>query len=187
VVTPAATGGDIMGLLDSVLGGSRVSGGGMSPITMALMGLLAYRTFQGKGRLADMLGHKPATTDANASGGGAAAPNPGGLGGLLGGLFGGGTAGGVLSGGLGDLLKQFQQGGQGEKAQSWIESGPNKPVSPSELERALGPERVDWLIRETGMSREDLLAGLSRELPEVVDKLTPQGRLPTDQEAARLL
>jgi uncharacterized protein YidB (DUF937 family) len=112
-----------MGLLDSVLGGSRVSGGGMSPITMALMGLLAYRTFQGKGRLADMLGHKPATTDANASGSGAAAPNPGGLGGLLGGLFGGGTAGGVLSGGLGDLLKQFQQGGQGEKAQSWIESG----------------------------------------------------------------
>ena len=44
-----------MGLLDSVLGGSRASGG-MSPITMALLGVLAYRTFQGKGRLADMLG-----------------------------------------------------------------------------------------------------------------------------------
>jgi uncharacterized protein YidB (DUF937 family) len=58
---------------------------------------------------------------------------------LLGGLLGSAT-GGILSGGLGDLLKQFQQNGQGDKAQSWIARGPNKPVSPSELEQALGPE-----------------------------------------------
>jgi uncharacterized protein YidB (DUF937 family) len=106
---------------------------------------------------------------------------------MLGGLLGGGAAGSILSGGLGDLLKQFQQNGHGDKAQSWIANGPNKQVSSSELEQALGPEKVSWLMRETGMSREDLLSGLSRELPGVVDKLTPDGRLPTDQEAARLL
>jgi uncharacterized protein YidB (DUF937 family) len=182
----------MMGLFDQVFGGgaaSSGSGSGMSPLTMALMGVLAYRTFQGKGRLAEMLGQKPGSPMApNPSSGIPSAPSAGGgLGGLLGGLLGGGSAGGILSGGLGDLLKQFQQNGQGDKAQSWIASGPNKQVSSSELERALGPEKISWLMQETGMSREELLSGLSRELPGVVDKLTPDGRLPTDREAARLL
>jgi uncharacterized protein YidB (DUF937 family) len=178
----------IMGLFDQVLGGSGPSsgGGGMSPINMALMGLLAYRTFEGKGRLADMLGRGPGS--AAAPSGAAGAPNGGGgRGGMLGGLLGGGAAGGILSGGLGDLLRQFQQNGQGDKAQSWIANGPNKPAQPSEIEQALGPEKISWLMQQTGMSREALLSGLSRELPRVVDKLTPDGRIPTDQEAARLL
>jgi uncharacterized protein YidB (DUF937 family) len=186
-----------MGLLDGVLGGSSRSGGGLSPITMALIGLLAYRTLQGKGRLAEMLGRKPAgpggenpydgNTAAAKASGATAGGQGGGIGDLLGGLFGGGAAGGILSGGLSDLVKQFQTHGQGDKAKSWIETGPNKAVSPSELEQALGEARIAWLVRETGMSREDLLAGLSRELPQAVDRLTPQGRLPTEQEAARLL
>ena len=102
-----------MGLLDQVLGGAGAPSGGtggMSPITMALMGLLAYRTFEGKGRLADMLGRNPAVPGtSNAMPGGTSG---GGLGGMLGALLGGGAAGTVLSGGLGDLLKQFQQNGQ---------------------------------------------------------------------------
>ena len=168
-----------MSLLD-ILGGAGARGrGGMSPLTMALLGVLAYRTFQGKGRLADMLGRKPGQQNP---------ANPdGGLGGLLGGLLGGGAAGGMLSGGLGDLLKQFQQAGQGEKAESWVAKGPNKALTPTELEQALGPEKVAWLMQETGMSRDELLAGLSRELPEAVDKLTPEGRVPTEQEAARMV
>jgi uncharacterized protein YidB (DUF937 family) len=52
---------------------------------------------------------------------------------------------------------------------------------------ALGPEKISWLMQQTGMSREELLAGLSRELPRVVDRLTPDGRIPTHEEAARLL
>jgi uncharacterized protein YidB (DUF937 family) len=60
-------------------------------------------------------------------------------------------------------------------------------VSPSELEQALGPDKLAWLIQQTGLSREELLAGLSRELPKAVDQLTPDGRLPTEQEAARLV
>jgi uncharacterized protein YidB (DUF937 family) len=178
-----------MGLFDQVLGGAGSSSGGsgMSPITMALMGLLAYRTFEGKGRLADMLGRGPAVSAAPVSGIPGTSNAGGGLGGMLGGLLGGAGAGGILSGGLGDLLHQFQQNGQGDKAQSWIGSGPNKPVLPSEIEQALGPDKIAWLIQQTGMSRADLLAGLSRELPKVVDKLTPDGRIPTDQEAARFL
>ena len=176
-----------MGLLDSILrGGARAGGGGISPITMALLGLLAYRTLQGKGRLADMLGRGSA--GANPDGGNAAGPpaSGGGVGGLLGALLSGGAAGSILSGGLGDLLKQFQQNGQGEKAQSWIRRGANEPVSPEELERALGADRIDWLTQQTGMSREQLLEGLSRELPETVDRLTPDGRIPTEAEAARM-
>ena len=170
-----------MSLLSNILlgaAGARARGG-MSPITVALLGLLAYRTFQGKGRLADMLGKAPASSGAQNPGGG--------LGGLLGGLLGGGAAGGILSGGLGDLLKTFQQNGQGEKADSWVATGPNKPMTPPELEKALGSEKIAWLMEQTGLSREELLAGLSKELPEVVDKLTPEGRLPTEQEAARMV
>ena len=152
--------------------------GGISPITVALLGLLAYRTFQGKGRLAKMLGRDSV---------GAGDANPNALGGLLGGLLGGGAAGTALSGGLGDLLKNFQQAGQGDKADSWVTTGPNKALSAAELEQALGPDKIAWLTEETGMSREELLAGLSRQLPAVVDGLTPEGRLPTDNEASRMI
>jgi uncharacterized protein YidB (DUF937 family) len=171
-----------MGLLDMVLGGGMRRGGGMSPITMAVLGLLAYKAMKGK-NVSDMLGGgRP---------GGASGGTLGGLGGLLsgglGGLLAGGAGGSVLRDGLGDLLKQFQQNGQGEKAESWVARGPNKPVSPPELEQALGPERLQWLMQQTGMSKEELLAGLSEKLPEVVDTLTPEGRLPSDQEASRMV
>jgi uncharacterized protein YidB (DUF937 family) len=174
----------------------------MSKINLALLGLLAYRTFQGKGRLADMLGtnrapapqpgdvHPPGANPyggnagATEAGGGLGDLLRGGLGGL-GGLLGGGAAGGLLAGGLGDLLKQFQQHGQGEAAQSWVGTGPNQSVPPQNIEAALGPDKIAWLMRETGMTRAELLAGLSERLPEVVDKLTPEGRLPTEQDAQK--
>ena len=97
----------------------------------------AYRTFKAKVGLADMLGRSAAAPPGTNPYGGNAGETPsgGGLGGLLGGLLGGGAVGSILSGGLGDLLKQFQQNGQGDKAQSWISRGPNQPASPSELER----------------------------------------------------
>ena len=172
-----------MGLLDGILGGGR---GGMSPITLALLGVLAYRTYNGKGRLADMLGRGADPKDGEKAPDGTPASGGGLLGGL-GGLLGGTAAGGVLSGGLSDLLKQFQQNGEGDKAESWVSGGSNKPMTPQELEKALGAERVKWLVDQSGMTKEELLAGLSRELPAVVDKLTPDGRIPNEQEAARLV
>jgi uncharacterized protein YidB (DUF937 family) len=123
---------------------------------------------------------------------------PGGLGGLagglgdvlkgpLGGLLAGGAAGSVLSGGLNDLLKQLQQSGQGEAAQSWVGNGPNKDISSGDLANALGADQISTLMSHTGMSREDLLAGLSQNLPDVVNQLTPNGRVPTEDELSRSL
>lgn len=121
----------------------------------------------------------------NASAGGGLG---GGLGDLLkgplGGLLAGGAAGSVLSGGLGDLLKQFQQNGHSEAADSWVGTGPNKQIAPNDLASALGSDQIDRLTSQTGLSRDELLSGLSQQLPDVVDQLTPHGRLPTEHEAS---
>jgi uncharacterized protein YidB (DUF937 family) len=91
----------------------------------------------------------------------------------------------VLSGGLGDLLKQFQQKGQGDVANSWVSNGPNKAISSNDLASALGADQISALMSQSGLSRDELLAGLSQQLPEVVNELTPDGRVPTEQELAR--
>jgi uncharacterized protein YidB (DUF937 family) len=102
-----------MALFDVLGGGNRHRGGGMSPVMLGLVGLLAYRTLKGKGRLADMLG-------TGTSGVGTAAGTGGGEGGSLGGLL----SGGALSGGLKDLLERFRQNGQEKTAQSWVSNRP---------------------------------------------------------------
>jgi uncharacterized protein YidB (DUF937 family) len=168
-----------MGIFDILAPGGQRRG--MSPIMMALMGLLAYKALKGKNQPGTQGGAAP-----SGSGGGSV----GGLGdmlsGGLGGLLGGGV-GGALSGGLSDLLKQFQQNGQGDKADSWVARGDNKPIEPTELEQALGEERIGWLMQQTGMSREELLKGLSAELPQAIDRMTPEGHVPSPQEAERMV
>jgi len=100
----------------------------------------------------------------------------------LGGLLAGGAAGTVLSGGLADLLKQLQQSGHGEAANSWVGKGENKPIAPGDLASALGADQIEGLSAQSGLSREELLSGLSQYLPQVVDHLTPEGRLPSENE-----
>jgi uncharacterized protein YidB (DUF937 family) len=106
--------------------------------------------------------------------------------GRLGGLLAGGAAGSILTGGLNDLLKQLQQSGQGEAVDSWVGSGPNKAIAPKDLANALGSDKVNALLAQTGMSRDELLNALSQYVPQAVDRLTPQGRLPTEQEVQRM-
>src|ERR1700686_581534 len=104
------------------------------------------------------------------------------LGGLLGnlsGMLGGAGAGGLLNGGLGELLEKFKQNGHGDTAQSWVNNGPNKDISPPELKEAIGPDVLARLEQQTGLSQQELLARLSRELPGAVDKYTPDGQLPS--------
>jgi uncharacterized protein YidB (DUF937 family) len=103
----------------------------------------------------------------------------------LGGLLAGGAAGSILSGGLGDLLRQFQQSGHGDAAESWVKPGPNRQIAPNDLANALGADQIENLTSQTGLSRDELLSGLSQYLPDVVDQLTPDGRLPTESEASR--
>ena len=178
-----------MGLLD-VLNGmqqgprgpsnpSAQSSGGMSPMTMAVLGLLAWKAI--KHLSASQPGAAPAPAPGNAGsgmGGGLGDVLKGGLGGLLA----GGAAGSVISGGLGDLVKQLQQGGHGETANSWVGTGPNKQIAPGDLAKALGADQINALASQSGLSRDELLAGLSQQLPDVINQLTPDGRLPTENE-----
>jgi len=157
------------------------SSGGLSPIAMAVLGLIAYKAAKQLG------GSKPqpaGATTANAPGSGQADLSKGGLGGLL---AGGAAAGSVLSSGLNDLLKQFQQKGHSEVANSWVGTGENKQISPTDLSKVLSEDQIKMLSEKTGLPREELIAGLSKLLPEVVNHLTPSGRLPTEQEASRML
>lgn len=139
------------------------------PSMTALLGLLAIAGYQNRDKLAEMLGGK------------GGAPGQTGLSGLLGQLssgLGAGGVGGLLSGGLGELVDRFKQSGQADTVDSWVSTGPNKQIAPSQVEQAIGPDVLETLSKQTGLSREEILARLSRELPEAVDKYTPQGRLP---------
>ncbi|RXG93719.1 YidB family protein [Bradyrhizobium zhanjiangense] len=183
-----------MGLLDVLNGmqngprgpsapSSEKSSGGMSPMTMALLGLLAWKAFKhltaNQSGTAPQPSPTPAPPPVNAgAGGGLSDLLKGGLGGLLA----GGAAGTVLSGGLGDLLNQLQQSGHGDTANSWVGKGQNKPIAPGDLASALGADQIDSLSAQSGLSREELLSGLSQYLPQVIDHLTPDGRLPTENE-----
>jgi uncharacterized protein YidB (DUF937 family) len=176
--------------------------GGMSPLMMALLGLLAYKAVKGMG------GSQPAPSMPTSGGGGlgdilggllgggrpsgvpsggmpSGMPSGAGSGGL-GDILGGGLGGSVLSGGLGNLIKQMQQNGYGRQAQSWVGHGENETIPPDDLAKALGADDIDRLTQQTGMDRDELLSGLSQHLPNLVDQLTPEGRLPTEQEATEM-
>ena len=162
------------------------TGGGMSPITMAILGLLAYKALKGltsQPTAAPSAPGAPGPTQTGSAGGGLGGLLKGGLGGLLAGNAGGSA----LSGGLNDLLKQLQQSGQGEVAKSWVANGPNRPISSGDLAKALGADQINTLVAHSGLSRSDLLSALSEHLPDAVNQLTPDGRLPTDQEVSRSL
>jgi uncharacterized protein YidB (DUF937 family) len=153
-----------------------------SPRMLALLGLLAVAGYQNRDKLQGILGNltgqHPGTGNANDN-------DSGGLGGLLGGLFGGQNAGGGISGAIGDLIGRFSDNGHGDAARSWVETGPNREVGPNDLEEALGEDTLAELGQKTGLSRQELVARLSKVLPSAVDKLTPEGRLPTPDEENR--
>jgi uncharacterized protein YidB (DUF937 family) len=161
----------------------------MSPLTMAMLALLAYKAVRhlgsGSGATPPPGGSSGGASPGGGLGGALGGNLGGGLGGLgdvLKGVLAGGATGSVISGGLGDLLNQFQQSGQSEAASSWVSRGPNKQISPNDLANALGADQISSLTSQSGLSREDLLSGLSQHLPDVIDQLTPDGRLPTEEE-----
>lgn len=92
-----------------------------------------------------------------------------------------------ILGGLGGLLKQFQQNGFGEAINSWIGTGQNKVIPANQISDALGPNIIDALSQRTGLPKDQISVVLSQVLPNTVDQLTPEGRLPTRQEIARLM
>lgn len=157
------------------------------PSMVALLGLLAVAGYKNRDKIKEMLGQQP-------NQGSGSAPSPlgqqddkGGVLGKLGGLLGGASVGSMLSGGLRDLVERFTQNGHAEAADSWVKTGPNQPIESDHLEKVIGPDVLGTLEEQTGLSREELLARLTREVPGAVDSFTPQGRLPTEDEAGRLI
>lgn len=150
------------------------------PSMMALLGLLAVAGYQNRDKISEALqGLKNRSPSPDGK------PREGldgildGLGGLLGGATGGG-----LAGGLGDLMDTFRRSGQAETADSWITPGvPTKGLRPDEVEQAIGADNLDELSRRTGLTRDELLQRLSKAIPETVDRMTPDGRFPSEDEA----
>lgn len=142
------------------------------PSMTALLGLLAIAGYQNRDKLAEWFGGaqqgKP-PQDAPAGLDNVMTSNQqstaGGIGGLLG-------------NGIQELIERFKQAGRGETADSWVRSGPNHQIQTNDLEQAIGPDIMDRLASQTGLSREEILARLSKQLPEAVDRYTPEGRIP---------
>ncbi|MET3858527.1 YidB family protein [Rhizobium sp. OAE497] len=160
----------------------------MSGPLKALLGVIAVAGYQNRDKIGELLRgiqnpqrgeNGQPTTSGEAPGGlGGIFGGPGGFGDLLGGL----STGGILSGGLGDLLKTFQQNGHGEKAESWVSPGSNAPIDGSQLGEALGPDILNELAAKTGLSHQEIVERLSRDLPKAIDDLTPNGKLPNADE-----
>ncbi|MBL8905077.1 MAG: YidB family protein [Rhizobiales bacterium] len=143
-----------------------------TPSMVALLGLLAVAGYQNREKIAEMINsfkNKGPTGDPLQDG---AREVLGKLGDVA------GSAGNLLNEGLGGLVDQFKQSGHGDLADSWVGKGPNQPVSTSQLESAIGSDILGDLAKRTGLTREEILSRLSRDLPGAVDGLTPEGRVP---------
>ena len=171
-----------MGLLDDLLGGlagqamgdraqqqpTRAAGGGagMSQVLVALMpivlGMLANRGSQGASPT--RMSYAPGAS--------------GGIADALGQVLGGGTRGRGDAGGLGSLLEQLQRTGFGEQADSWVSRGTNKPIAPDAMTQIFGHDGLEQISRQAGISQDEASRGLSQLLPEVVDRMTPDGEVP---------
>jgi len=132
---------------------SAVPGGIGKPLILALLALLASGALFGRG-----------SKEGSATKGSQTTSDEG--------------AGGLLAG-LGGLVDKLQKGGLGNLINSWVGPGQNQPVSHNQLGPALGPDIIKTLAQRSGLSEEELTRQLSQVLPGLVDKLTPNGRLPT--------
>lgn len=156
-----------------------------TPSLLALLGLVAVAGYQNRARISEMLSdarHKsPESSPASVRTG--QTQDSGGFLSEIGRLFGAGTSGDTLSTGLGDLMNRFKDSGRAAPADSWVSANPNMPIDAQELEAALGDETLNELAQKTGLSRTELLSRLNAALPEVVNRFTPHGRLPSETEA----
>jgi uncharacterized protein YidB (DUF937 family) len=165
-----------MALLD-ILTGNRASGGRVPPIAMALLGLLAYSKLKktpggdaGAARARDGLAERLEDFFKPSATGGPTAK---------------GILGALLTGGMMDLVQQFRGAGKADAVESWVARGPNQAMSPNDLSKVLTEDQIAFLTERTGMSKQELLSGLSERLPQVVDELTPEGHVPTIGEMER--
>jgi uncharacterized protein YidB (DUF937 family) len=138
------------------------------PSLVALLGLVAVAGYQNRDKISEFV--KGLANDPNSAAGGMID--------MAKKAIGSSPTATSITGGLGELVEQFTKGGEGKTAESWIGKGENAPITESQMEKTLGSDLIDSLVKQTGLSREELLSRLAKTLPEAVDKLTPDGQLP---------
>jgi uncharacterized protein YidB (DUF937 family) len=145
------------------------------PSLAALLGLVAVAGYQNRDKIGEFVkGLKSSQGGATIPGGIGTQGRPE----QATDMMGSGYSGSPILGGIGELIEQFTGAGKGEKAKSWVATGPNESIDESELEQTLGPDMIDRLTQQTGLDRQELLKRLSRTLPDAVDQMTPDGRIP---------
>jgi uncharacterized protein YidB (DUF937 family) len=100
-------------------------------------------------------------------------PSPNDLGDILTQIFGGGGAQK-----LPDVVRQFEEKGMREQVDSWVRTGPNKPVDRRQIEDAFGQRELEQIARTKGIDRDQLADVLAKYIPRIIDELTPTGQLP---------
>jgi uncharacterized protein YidB (DUF937 family) len=84
------------------------------------------------------------------------------------------------NGGIEGLLGRFQQAGYGQQAQSWVGTGQNLPIDPSVLMQIFGQGQMGRIAQQMGLSPDEASGGLAQVLPSVIDEMTPQGQVTSD-------
>lgn len=138
------------------------------PSLVALLGLVAVAGYQNRDKISEFV--KGLANDPNSAAGGMID--------MAKKAIGSSPTATSITGGLGELVDHFTKAGEGKTAESWIGKGANAPITESQMEKTLGSDLIDSLVKQTGLSREELLSRLSKTLPEAVDKLTPDGQVP---------
>jgi uncharacterized protein YidB (DUF937 family) len=140
---------------------------GLGRIALAVLGILAYKN---RDKIGELLNGR--SDPAN--------PQQGTSGGLLDRIaesVGAGT-------GLRDVLDRFRNTGSADQVDTWVQKGANEPLEPHQVEAAIDPQTLDELSMQTGLSRDELIKRIARDLPAAVDTMTPEGRLP-DQATSK--
>ncbi len=163
-----------MGQLDDAVNEAVPGGNFAKPLLIAVGALILGKMFSGGRQEAPAPAPAPAPQQQASGGGGLL----GELGGLLAGAAGGAAAGGALSGGLGQLVDQFRNAGLGQKAESWVGSGQNLPITADEINSVIGQGRIGEIAQQAGIDPAQLSQILAQALPKVIDKLTPGGQIP---------
>ena len=156
------------------------------PSLLALLGLAAVAGYQNRDKLRDMIGDAR-SGGANRVPGQPAAAGASGLLEEIGQVFGSESSGRNLSQGLSELVERFRTGGQADKADFWVSKDANHDLQPEELESAIGADTLDALAQKVGLSRAEIVKRLTAAIPQTVDRFTPDGRLPSEIEAQRLI
>ena len=151
-----------MGFFDDALKGAVPGGDLTTPIAIAAGALLLHHFMSGSSTPAPSAAPAPAPTVPNSP-----------------------PSSGSLMDGIGAIIGKLNANGHQEITNSWVGHGPNQPIPPGPLGNALGDDAINQLAAKTGMSRDQLLNGLAAVLPQLINNLTPNGRLPTQAELGR--